>query len=274
MTIESATLASGVVAEVPPTIIDTEVPGLSFAVASTPDRGPVVSPIDYRDHLEDHAPLRRPGTRHVAELESLFEELARRPLFEHSTLWASPSNNVVTVIYDDHTNDRARHREDRLNLVLHADDDWKAWHALSGKYLGQEEFGDAVEELLHSVVSPDHADLMEIIESIRVSTGSQFESGIRRADGAQTLSYREDQTTSAGRSRDLEVPQTIRLKLRPFAGIPQWYEVDAWFRIRVTSGQLRLAIKLKPTRPILEAAWDDLRAAITEKTERPVLLTV
>lgn len=272
MTIETATLASGLAVEQPPTIIDTEVPGLSYAVSST-EHGPRVAAVDYRTELEDHAPLRRTGTRIVAELDSLFEEVSRRPLFEHSTLWASPSANVVTVIYDDHTNEQARHREDRLTLSLTADEDWLAWHELSGRYLGQEEFGDAIEELLHSVVSPDHADLMEIIESIRVSTGSQFESGIRRSDGAQTLSYREDQTTSAGRSRDLEVPQTIRLKLRPFAGIPQWYELDAWFRIRVVSGQLRLAIKLKPTRPILEAAWDDLRASIGSKLERPVLLT-
>lgn len=273
MTIETTTLASGLAVEQPPTIIATEVPGLSYAVAST-EHGPIAVPIDYRTHLADAVPSRRTGNRVVAELDSLFAELVRRPLFAESTLWASPAGNTVTVIYDDHTNDAPNRREDQLTLKLTVDEDWKAWHELSGRYLGQEEFGDAVEELLHSVVSPDHADLMEVIESIRVSTGSQFESGIRRSDGAQTLSYREDQTTAAGRARDLEVPQTIRLKLRPFAGIPQWYEVDAWFRIRVANGQLKLAIKLKPTRPIIEAAWEDLRAAITEKVERPVLLTV
>lgn len=256
------------------TMVETELPGLAYVAGATRENGVQVQKIDYRAELELTQPSVVSDTRGVADLDSFKAELTRKAMTDATTLWASPKSSMVMAVYDDHTSLTPGRRQDRLVLTLQQDEEWAAWHKLSGQQLGQEEFGDAVEELLHTVIRPDQADLMEVIESIRITTGSTFESGVRRSDGQQTLSYKEDQTASAGRAQQLEIPQTIRLKVKPFEGVNQWYELEAWFRTRVVGGQLRLSIKLKPSRPILLAAWEDLRADVAEFASRPVLGTI
>lgn len=253
------------------TFIATPVEGLAYVAAATGGNGLEVKAIDYRKDLPGDRPLRISDSRAVAEVQSFKDEITRKPLLEHSTLWASESKALITAVYDEHTNDRPGYREDRLQLQLRADEEWQTWHKISGKFMSQEEFGDVIEELLHTVVRPDQADLMEVIESVRVSSGTTFESGVRRSDGQIQLSYREESTTRAGQAGDLEVPQTITVAIKPWEGITQRYQVEAWFRTRVQNGSLSLAIKLKPTRPVLLAAWADLRADLATFAERPVL---
>lgn len=255
------------------TIVDPKVPGIVYVVASTEGKGLETHKLDYRDALFDGQPRRHEGTRVVTTVGSFKAELNRKELSNASTVWASTGRSLVSAIYNDHTTLTPGSRDDVLTMKLSPDEDWVKWHQVSGKFFGQEEFSDMIEELLHTVIDPDHADLMEVIESVRVSVGSDFESAIRRSDGQQTLSYREDTKTSAGLNRDLEVPQTIKLILRPWESAEMRYEVSAWFRTRVVNNQLMLAIKLKPTRAILLAAWKDIQDDIAEYTGKPVLLT-
>jgi uncharacterized protein YfdQ (DUF2303 family) len=253
------------------TIIQTGVQGHFYLAAATAENGLEVEEKDYRHLLPGTRPARTLGTRVVADLDSFKNELGRKELTDESTIWANAERLQVVAIYNDHTNELTGFRDDQLQLQLVMDQEWKAWHDLSGKYLGQEDFGDAIEELLHTVILPDQADLMEVIESVRVSTGSTFESAIRRSDGQQQLSYKEESTTTAGRTREIEVPQMIRIAVAPFEGYNLKYEIDAYFRTRVVNGRLMLCIKLKPTRNVLIAAWKDLRDEITTFAERPVL---
>lgn len=255
------------------TIVDPKVRGLAFVVAATEGNGLETQRIDYRDVLQEGQPFRHEGIRVVTHVKSFLEELNRKELSDRSTLWASTSRSLVSAIYNDHTTSTPGSRDDVLSLKLVRDEDWVRWHDVSGKFFGQEDFSDMIEELLHTVIEPDHADLMEVIESVRVSVGSEFESAIRRSDGQQTLSYREDTKTTAGVNRDLEIPQTIKLLLRPWESADIRYEVNAWFRTRVVNGQLKLSIKLKPTRAIELAAWADLQEKIADFTGKPVYLT-
>lgn len=253
-------------------VVRTDVPGLAFAVSSTAERGLQVAPIDFRRDLP--LPARVDDTRIVTDVASLFSEVDRRPLFEASTIWASEAEHRVTVIYDDHHGTQAQRRADRLSLALRVDEGWTAVHKFSGEFMAQEEFGDVMEELLPYVVDPEHADLMEVIESIRVSNNGVFESGIRRSDGQQTLTYREEMTTSAGAVRPLEVPKTMTFRVPRFEGTPFAYDLEAWFRLRVVGGSLRLAYKLKPTRQIEQKAWGDVRTEVAEQLGQPVYATV
>lgn len=114
---------------------------------------------------------------------------------------------------------------------------------------------------------------MEVIDSIRATSKGTFESKISRADGGQQLEYKEDVTTTAGKSGRLEVPKTVTLALRPWEGLDT-YKVEGWFRLRVQNGQLALAIKLKPTRTVLRTAWADVVSQIEEHLDgKPVLAT-
>lgn len=255
----------------PAQIIDTDIPHRRYAVAVTEGSGLEVKALD--EHAEGPFPYRAKGTRQVSEVTALLDELTRRPLTPgQSTLWGDYTTGTVVAVYNDHTTEIAGWRDDLCTLQVVKDPDWSAWEKLSGKFLSQGDFGDLIEELLHTVVVPDQADLYEIINSVRASSSSQFESNIDRSDGSQTLTYTKEVSASAGRAtRKLEVPKTITLRLRPWEGHIETYDVEAWFRLRVDNGNLGLAVKLKPTQQILRRAWADLTAKVVEHTSIPVL---
>ncbi|UXE04857.1 hypothetical protein SEA_EUDORIA_53 [Gordonia phage Eudoria] len=249
-------------------------PGVGVFAATTKDKGLEVETVDLREFIPGVTASAEAGTRLVTDVPSFLAELVRYSIDpQFSTLWGDETKGRVEAIYNDHANDGAGLRDNRLRLELRADQDWTAWHQLSGQYLRQEEFGDRVEELLHTVVEPAQADLMEVIDSIRATSKGSFESKISRADGGQQLEYKEDVSTTAGKSGQLEVPKTVTLAIRPWEGLDT-YKVEGWFRLRVQNGQLSLAIKLKPTRSILRAAWADVIEQIEKHLDgKPVLAT-
>ncbi|MCC9182593.1 DUF2303 family protein [Mycolicibacterium mageritense] len=259
-------------------VVDGTVANVRYAVAVTEQRGLEVHKIDDRDEARADAPnpLRAKGTRTVRDVESFLAELDRRPMpLGTGTLWGNAERGEVRAIYNDHSSATGDGtpgwRDDILALDLAADPDWVRWHKVSGHYYPQEPFGDFVEELRHTISSPDQADLLEIIDSIRASTKGEFESSVTRANGGQTLAYKVEVSTRAGvAGRELEVPQHIVLSLRPWEGHSKLYEVPAYFRVRITNGQLELAIKLFPTLETLRQAWTDLTGEITDHLDMPV----
>jgi uncharacterized protein YfdQ (DUF2303 family) len=266
---------TGLVANTPhkAEIIDGGVPHVRYAVAVTDANGLQVKSIDEHD-LWDR-PFRVKGTRQVSELDSFLHELTRRPLTDGaSTLWGDYTTGTVIAVYNEHTTAEAGWRDDLLTLQLVTDPDWAAWTKISGKWFtSQVEFGDIIEELLHTVIDPDQADLLEIIHSIRAHSSAQFESRIDRSTSAQALAYTEEISASAGgtSSGTLEVPKVITLRLRPWEGHTVEYDVEAWFRLQVNSGQLALMIKLKPYQQLLRKAWTDMLVGVVEQTQIPVL---
>lgn len=255
-------------------IVEGTRPTVRHAVAVTEGRGLEVRTIDETDQAP--TPYRASGTRTVSDVDSFLAELDRRPLpLATSTLWGNASRGRIEAVYNDHSGAAGEGtpgwRDDILALQLAEDPDWKRWHQLSGQYLAQEQFGDIVEELRHTITSPDQADLLEIIDSVRASTKGEFESSINRANGGQTLTYKVEVNTRAGAvGRELEVPQHIKLSLRPWDGHPKLYEVAAYFRVNVTEGHLKLAVKLFPTREIVRQAWADLTATVVDHLDMPV----
>jgi uncharacterized protein YfdQ (DUF2303 family) len=246
-------------------------PHLRHVIALDVDHGLQVHTLDEEAHQP--FPRRSKGTRNVAELDSFLAELHRRPLDEHGTLWGTAATGKLTAIYNDHDVNSmiGGWRDDTLALQLKQDPDWAAWHAMSGKYFRQVDFGDQVEELLHTVIDPDQAELLEVIDSVRASTKGEFQSSINRANGAQTVVFNTEISTTAGKATNtLEVPQFVTLRLRPWEGHPTTYDIQAYFRLKVDSGNLALTIKLKPTRQILREAWDEITRTVTEIVNKPV----
>lgn len=257
-------------------IIETDLPHIKFAVAVTERHGQQINQIAVPEDQVSPYPMRAKGDRRVADLPSFLAELKRRKLLDGvSTLWGNGDRGQIIAVYNDHdsladTDGHAGWRDDLLTLTLAADPDWKAWHALSGKFMPQNTFGDTIEELLHTIVDPDQADLLEIIDSVRASTSGEFEQSIDRSNGGQKLVYKTEHQVKAGRTGQLEVPQFITLGLVPWENHPTIYNVEAYFRVKIHEGNLSLAVKLKPTRQFLRAAWTEVTNAVTDQTGVPV----
>lgn len=267
------TFNHAVVSPAPAKVVDSEIsPHRRYFTGVTEQHGLQVEEIDEESLAP--TPPRAKGTRTVSEVTSLLDELTRRPLTPGvSTLWGDYEKGAVTAVYNDHSSDVPGWRDDRLVLQLALDPDWVAWHKVSGVWMGQEKLGDVLEELLHTVIAPDQADLLEVVDSIKASTKGSFESRIDRQDGSQSLTYTHEVTASAGRasSRKLEVPKQILLRLRPWEGHLSTYDITAMFKLSVSGGDLSLSVKLQPTQQILRTAWANLVSPIVEQTGIPVL---
>ncbi|MCV7175088.1 YfdQ family protein [Mycolicibacterium sphagni] len=257
-------------------VVDTGLPHVKVAVGVSTSEGLQVQVLDNRE-VHYAAPGRAGTGRKVVEVDSFLAELHRRGLTDRGTLWGNESKGTLTAVYNDHPTDETLygHRDDRLTLTLQPDPDWSRWHANSGKYYNQHDMGELIEELLHTITSPDQAELLEVIDSIRGSSKAEFNSQIERSNGASQLTYNTEVATTAGRGRTgrLEVPQIITLQLRPWVGHPETYEVQAWFRVRVNEGNLALAVKLKPTAQIIRQAWGVVTQTVANVVEKPVLAT-
>lgn len=255
-------------------VIPGEQPFVHHAFAVTEEHG-----LETKTVVDDETLLPQPrrvsGQRKVADVDSFIAELDRQPLHDSGTLWGNADRGIITAIYNDHDGPLAGWRDNQLIVQFKQDPDWARWHAISGKGYSQYEFGDLIEELLHTVVDPDQADLLEIIDSIRSSSSGSFQSSINRANGSQTATYNQEVTATASTTRTgtVEVPQLLTLRLRPWEGHAQTYDIQAYFRLRVTGGQLQLTIKLKPTSETLRTAWADVTKQVTDAVAKPVYAT-
>ncbi|QKY79986.1 hypothetical protein PQD13_gp74 [Gordonia phage Clawz] len=254
-------------------VINGQAEGVRQVVAVSNEHGLQTEILDEREMLRE--PLYIESERYVSDAASFLEEIKRKPLPDTNaaTFWGVMDRGVITLIYDDHTSEKAGNRSDRLTLNLQTDEDWRAWHNLSGKYMGQEQMGDYLEDLAHTIVSPSAAEMLEVVDSIRASSKGEFESKIERTSGSVKIGYSQDTTAKAGRKGQLEVPDAILLRLRPWEGHDTFYDVPAQFRFRVREAELGLAIKLKPTRQILRQAWSDLTDQVAQVTGESVRLT-
>lgn len=254
-------------------VLPGDADGIRHVVTVSPDKGLQSEILDEREFLR--TPLYTESERYVSEAKSFLDEIKRKPLegSDSSTLWGVVDRGIITLIYDDHTSTKTGNRADRLTLQLQTDEDWRAWHQLSGKFIGQEQMGDYLEDLAHTIVEPTAAEMLEVVDSIRASSKGEFESKIERSSGSVKIGYSQDTTAKAGRKGQLEVPDAILLRLRPWEGHDTFYDVPAQFRFRVREAELGLAIKLKPTRQILRQAWADLTDQIEQATGESVRVT-
>lgn len=248
---------------------------LFLVAANTADSELQTQVIDIRDEVPDAFPPREAPIRIVTDIQSFLAELTRRPLDESTaTLWGNRKAGQITAVYNDlrpdWTADYTR-RNDQLTLQFVRDPDWTTFlKAADGKFHGQEEFGDLIEEAGHLIVSHPAAELMEIVDSIRASSKGSFESRIRRETGSQHLTFSEEVSSRAGTSqKPLEVPREVTFKARPFEDYPE-VEVTCWLRLRINQGSLLLGLFPKPYEHLVRDAWSHVVGTISDDVGKPV----
>lgn len=191
-------------------------------------------------------PRRKKGTVHVQDAESFIAYLDKHGVAE-SEVYADLSRMALVGIINGHEaalggrddSSLAGHRDHRVHLELLPTDAWKAWLAHDRKILSQQQFAEHLEDRADDVVQPDAATMLEIAQSLIATTGVDFKSATRLADGQVQFRYEETATARAGQAGDLEIPQTFALEVSPFEGCPP-VQLIARFRYRIGANGLQL----------------------------------
>lgn len=171
-----------------------------------------------------------------------------------------PERGTATAGWSDH----------RAWLELEPSVEWKAWSAISGKFLSQLEFASFLEDHARDVRTPDAATLIELARTIEGTQQAEFGSSVRLENGARSFTYRETVAAKAGQDGRLEIPPALELVLRPFAASERPWVVQARFRYRLQQGNLLLGIELDRPDLVLETVLAELDQQIGDQTGFPV----
>ncbi|WNI15555.1 DUF2303 family protein [Actinacidiphila sp. ITFR-21] len=218
----------------------------------------------YRD-----LPSRKTGTTTVRDAIS-FDAYWSKHATDDSEIYADADQLSVTAVLDAHSETAANWSGHRLHLRLRETDAWKAWTALDGKLLDQEQFAEHIEDRLPEILEPAAADMLEIAQSISGTVKADFAYGTRLATGARQFQYTETVTAKAGQKGTLTIPETFVVGLIPFEG-SEGYRLTARLRFKIEGSSLRIGYRLQQPGDLRRTAFADVVKTIAEQIETPIL---
>jgi uncharacterized protein YfdQ (DUF2303 family) len=165
----------------------------------------------------------------------------------------------------------ARFGEHVVTYTAEHTPEWKRWLAGSGKSQGQVELALFIEDNRYDIVNPDGASMLELIKSFEATAGSDFKSSVRLENGDRAIKYTHTTTAKAGVNGDLLIPDSFFLKLPVFNNGPG-YDVEARFRYKIDSGQLRVGYEIVRPHKVIELALTEARTAIQSTLGLTILL--
>ncbi|WP_031467122.1 DUF2303 family protein [Sciscionella sediminilitoris] len=236
------------------------------------DAPTIVRVLDDRRHLEVvhleqylEVPLRLRGLARVDDPGSLIAYV-NRLANANTTLWAHEATACVAAVFNDHANSElAGWRDHGVELRLLEDPDWRRWLEADGHLGAQEWFAELIEDLSHTIVSPDSAAMYTIARTFRAHTRADFNRSTHLDSGDIALSFTEETTAKAGSRGEIEVPERFELRLAPFIGADP-VNVTARLRYRIKDGELKIGYKLLRPDVARREAFDELVEQIDEGT--------
>jgi len=200
-----------------------------------------------------YRPRRKTGEYRVHDADSFVAYL-----FKHAgpntEVWADAVAAKITGVLDAHDRAEPRHEEHRVVYGVLLTEGWKKWVAYDGKFLDQEDFADLIEERAVDVVTPTGAEMLEIAQTFKATVGVNVESSVRLSTGQRQFTYREEVDGKAGKTGQMEIPETFALGLRPFEGA-DGFRITARLRYRINSGDLRIGYKLERPEDVIREAF-------------------
>lgn len=211
-------------------------------------------------------PRRNTSTPTLRDAAGLIDYVAAYPDASRVEAYADLDHREFVVILDGHEGWRGH----RATLELVTSPEWRDWTQVSGKFMGQVEFAEFIEDHISSIAEPDGAALLEIINTLVATSSVSWTGGENTRTGSRKLAYAETVEAKAGHKGDIEVPATLTLGLRPFMGSDR-FSVKATVRFRMANGKLQLAVKLLEPDTVLETAFGDVRTVLAAGLPCPIL---
>lgn len=244
----AALLDAGVALAKPQPLVPTHGEAMAWLVPAGADVH-----IDDLQRLQAN-PTRLTGTALPLTVES-FIDYVNRHAEAASTVWWDETTGIVRAVLNDHVGyadgeQYAGWGDHRAVLVLRTTPEWDFWVSADGSLMNQDTFAEHIEDGSGEIVEPDAATMLEIAQSFHAASAVNFRSATRLDSGTTQFLYDEEQTASAGKTGQLQVPTEFTIGVSPYVG-EQPYRLPARLRYRVRSGGLSLGYKLERPERVL-----------------------
>jgi len=227
----------------------------------------VIVPEGYKAHpVEAAMPFRAKASVTMHDRDSFvgylnrFKKEATR-IFAEPGFLAGGQAKVVGVI-DYHSPNAPDHGGHSATYAPRYSEQWVRWQNACKQPLRQAEFAEFIEEVRNDIVTPDAAQLLDIVRTFKASKRVEFDSVVYQPNGDVKLGY-EERTEQKGTSGTLPEQMTL--------GIPVYYrgtgyKVPVLVRYKVANGAVMFSLKLDRADIIEDAAFAELTKASSEAT--------
>jgi len=225
--------------------------------------------------LDTKLPERVTQAETVVEPASLVEYVNRFKT-ANTVSRASLSRNSIEAVLDYHAESDKKAGSKpgasthKVTLNCPLDVDYAQWKKRFGEGLGQLEYAEFIEDMLHTIAKPAGADLLDAISDLKVDRGIKFKSGLNQANGTVKLTYEEEDATGGGGS--VSIPQEIVIVCPVFQGT-QPIQITAKLRYRLDRGAIKFVIAVPGLAKIERDEFRKIGESIREQTETPVFYT-
>lgn len=194
-----------------------------------------------------------------------FIDYVNRFADEHSTVFVNTETGHFVAVLDFHeTASIPAHKHHLVTYTCPETKEWSSWLRNNNTKMEQEEFALFIEDNLNEILEPNGAQMLEIAASLKASNNVEFQSNVSLDNGQVQFQYKENINGQAGLTGQLEIPQKIKLAIRPFLnGAP--YELEARFRYRVRQGGLMMWYTLIRPHLVKDDAVSGLLKTVREK---------
>lgn len=150
----------------------------------------------------------------------------------------------------------------RAIYAMKLSDEWKRWTAIDGTSQPQMAFARFLEENVQDIVDPAGADVLEIALKLQAKKKVTFESGVRLQTGQNSITFKEDIETSAGRG-NVEVPPDFEIGIPVFFN-GEAYRVKCFLRYNIDDGKLTFKVDMNRKAHIYQHAVQESAKAVAE----------
>lgn len=218
--------------------------------------------------------------RQTVELHNLedFTSLVNRFKNDASIIFVSPNlkslaggGTLATAVIDYHGKDAPAWGNNTITLKARASLAYEKLMALDGKLLPQPDFAVAIEDVSAFASSIPRADLLEIAQTLRLTSKGDFSNFNDEASGSVDFRYNLQVNASAGTSveRKLTVPAQVSFKVAVLDGLdPVDVPVKLLYRTpNSTNDKVQMGFKILDRAWIEDAALQQVASTISEGTK-------
>jgi uncharacterized protein YfdQ (DUF2303 family) len=218
--------------------------------------------------------------RQSVELHNLedFTSLVNRFKNDASIIFVSPNlkslaggGTLATAVIDYHGKDAPAWGNNTITLKARASLAYEKLMALDGKLLPQPDFAVAIEDVSAFASSIPRADILEIAQTLRLTSKGDFSNFNDEASGSVDFRYNLQVNASAGTSveRKLTVPAQVSFKVAVLDGLdPVDVPVKLLYRTpNSTNDKVQMGFKILDRAWIEDAALQQVASTISEGTK-------
>lgn len=187
------------------------------------------------------------------------------------------NSTIATVVFDYHGPESPRWGDHKVNLKARPSLPYAMLQTLHEKFYAQPDFAKMLKKLARFATAPDAATMLEIAQSLTLTSAGEFENLYDDVTGSVKLNYSlavSARANSAAQKKDLDVPGHFEFQMPVMeGGDPQ--TICCEFRYRVppsADAKLALGLSIVDKEYIEKDALDAVAISIVENTGLLVLM--